>query len=617
MTIVGVAMVLYQLIITQYLFLPFDLSKVLHLGFGLVLVFLSMSKKEQKHWWLIPILTLCAVLITLYFFIFYDDLVMRVGLPTLPDIIVAVAVLLIVLEATRRSFGLVLPIFCLVWVAYAVFGHFLPGALHVPYFSSDQIITKMALDFTGVYGEILGISVSYIFLFIVFGSLMKETGTVKFFEQIGALSGRGFRGGTAVSAISTSALFGMVTGSASSNVVLTGSFTIPAMKRAGFTPDQAGGIEASASTVGQIMPPVMGAAAFLMADFVEKPYAYICWVALLPSLCVYLSMALYAQLQAMKNNISPPTARIDYRQLLRYSYLFILPLFVLVYLLARSYSPNYSVFWTIVLLVVLCMLRKDTRLSPKTWINAMVEGAVMGSGVAVMCAATGIVVSIIIMSGLGIKLPGAIESISGGSTVVILILTMIVTLILGCGMPTTAAYMLVALVVAPALTKNGIPVLTAHFFVFYYACFSLVTPPVAPAAVTASALARSRFFRTGVEATKVSAAAFILPFLMLQCPVLFMEPENAWKGVTDLAGIVILLVLVQVALVGYYLVWCGYKERLFAAAGAGCLMVYLYNGMSSLTVGLTGLVAFFLFTLVQFYKRSRLVKMVSSGSGGL
>jgi TRAP transporter 4TM/12TM fusion protein len=613
--ITGVVMTLYQLVITQILFLPFDLSKVLHLGFGLLLVFLSKAKEEQKYWWLNPVLILCAVLVTLYCCVFYDDLMMRIGLPIPEDIIFAVLLILIVLEATRRAFGLVLPIFCLVWIAYGVFGHFIPGVLHVPYFSAEHIITKMALDFTGVYGQILGISLSYIFLFIVFGALMKATGTIKFFEQIGRLTGRTFRGGTALSAISTSALFGMVTGAASSNVVLTGSFTIPAMKKAGFTPEQAGGVEASASTVGQVMPPVMGAAAFLMADFVEKPYAYICWVAILPALYTFLGMATYVQLQAMKNHISPSIEGVDYGQLIRFSYLFVIPLFALIFLLARGFSPSYAVFWTIVLLVALSMLRKESRLPFKAWMNAVVDGAVMGSGIAVMCATTGIVVSIIIMSGLGIKFPAAIESVSGGSLIVILFLTMLVTLILGCGMPTTAAYMLVALVVAPALTKSGVAILPAHFFVFFYACFSLVTPPVAPAAVTASALARGKFFRTGVEATKVSAAAFILPFFMLRCPVLFLQPENLWKGMADLVGIGLLLVAVEVAAIGYYLGECRNRERLFMGASAGCVAIYLFNGINSLPFGIVGLAIFLSLTGVQFFKRSRFMRIAPSRAG--
>jgi TRAP transporter 4TM/12TM fusion protein len=604
-------MVVYQLLVTQYLFLPYDLSKILHLGFALVLVLLSVQK-NIKDLAVAFVLTLCAAAASAYFLFVFDDLIMRIGLPTKLDVIVAVVLLVTVLEATRRAFGLVLPIFCLVWVVYAFLGYLLPGALHVPYFGAERVITKMALDFTGIYGEILGISYSYIFLFIVFGSLMKETGTVKFFEQVGKMTGRTLRGGTALSAISTSALFGMVTGSASSNVVLTGSFTIPAMKRAGFLPEQAGAFEASASTMGQVMPPVMGAAAFLMANFLEIPYASICWMAVLPSILTYFCMAVYAQLYARKHMIAPFAGKVDYGQLIRFSYLFIVPLFVLIFLLAKGYSPNFAIFWTIVLLVGLCFIRKETRLPFRAWVNAIVEGAVMGSGVAVMCGAIGVVVSIIIMSGLPIKFPAAIESISGGSLIAMLLLTMVTTLILGCGMPTTAAYMLVALIVAPALVKSGLDEVPAHFFVFYYACFSLITPPVAPAAVTASALAKSGFFKTGIEATKISVGAFILPFLMFRCPVLFLKPENFWKGVTDIVGMVLLLVAIQVVLVGNYITVCNLKERLFMAGTTMLLWTYLYRGNNLSILGPVALGAFLLFTAAQYVKAAKASKAMAA-----
>jgi len=605
-TLVSIIMVAYQLLVTQYLFLPYDVSKILHLGFALVLVLLSVRTRTGMDRLGVLVLTIFAAVATAYYVFFFDDLIMRIGLPTKLDIVVAVVLVVAVVEATRRAFGLILPLFCLFWVIYAFFGHFLPeGAFRVPYFGAERILTKMALDFTGIYGAILGISFSYIFLFIVFGSLMKETGTVKFFEQVGKITGSTLRGGTAISAVSTSALFGMVTGAASSNVVLTGSFTIPAMKRAGFSPAQSGAFEASASTVGQVMPPVMGAAAFLMADFLEISYATICWMAVLPSLFTYLCMALYAQLCARKYMLSPPSAAIDYGQLVRFSYLFIVPLFTLIFLLAKGYSPNFAIFWTIFLLVALCFLRKETRLPLRTWMNAVVDGAVMGSGVAVMCGAIGVVVSIIIMSGLPIKLPAAIDAISGGSVIVILVLTMIATIILGCGMPTTAAYMLVALVVAPALTKSGLDAVAAHFFVFYFACFSLVTPPVAPAAVTASALAKSSFFKTGIEATKISVAAFILPFLMFKCPVLFLKPEHFWKGVTDIIGIVLLLIAVQVVLVGSYFTKCTFIERVVMALTSGILWTYLYRGDNLSLLGPLALVGFVLVTAVHGLKAIR------------
>jgi TRAP transporter 4TM/12TM fusion protein len=612
-TVTSIVMVVYQLLVTQYLFLPYDLSKILHLGFALVLVLLSVQK-NIKDLTAAFVLTLCAAAASAYFLFFFDDLIMRIGLPTKLDVIVAVVLVATVLEATRRAFGLVLPIFCLAWIAYAFLGYLLPGALYVPYFGAERIIIKMALDFTGIYGEILGISFSYIFLFIVFGALMKETGTVKFFEQVGKLTGKTLRGGTAISAISTSALFGMVTGSASSNVVLTGSFTIPAMKRAGFSAEEAGGFEASASTMGQVMPPVMGAAAFLMANFLETSYARICWMAVLPSILTYFCMAVHAQFYAQKRMLAPPAETIDYGQLLRFSYLFIVPLFILIFLLAKGYSPNFSIFWTIILLVGLCFVRRETRLPLRTWVKALVEGAVMGSGVAVMCGAIGIVVSIIIMSGVPIKFPAAIESISGGSLILVLFLTMVATLVLGCGMPTTAAYMLVALVIAPALVKSGLDEVAAHFFVFFYACFSLVTPPVAPAAVTASALAKGGFFKTGAAATKISAGAFVLPFLMFRCPVLFLQPENFWKGVTDITGMVLLMVAVQVVLVGKYITVCNLKERLFMTGTTALLWVYLYRGDNLSILGPLALGAFLLFTAAQYVRTAKASRVRAAGT---
>ena len=608
--ILSIVMVIYHLINTQYLIFPSDLSKILHLGFALMITFLSTDRGKNKSL-ISGILIICSIIVTLYYIYFYESLITRIGIPELSDIVIAIILIVVVLEATRRSFGLVLPLFCLFWIVYVFVGHLLPGRLSVPYFSTSHIITKMALDFSGIYGEILGISLNYIFLFIIFGSLMKITGTVKFFEQIGRLTAGKLRGGTAISSISTSALFGMLTGSASSNVVLTGSFTIPAMKKAGFTPEQAASVEASASTLGQVIPPVMGAAAFLMANFLRVPYASICWMAILPAFLTCVSMAFYVQLRAMKNNIAPFIEKVDYFQLLNYSYLFMGPLLVLIVLLAKGFSPNFSIFWTIVLLFFLCLIRKETRPPFKLWIEAIVEGAITGSGIANMCALTGVVVAIIIMSGLGIKLPSAVESISGGSATIILILTLFVTLLLGCGMPTTAAYMLVALIIAPALTKAGIPEIEAHFFVFYYACFSLITPPVAPAVVTASALAKSRFFKTGIEAVKLSSAAFILPFFMLRLPILFLKHENLIQGIIEILFLIIFLLIIQIVGIGYFLVRLSLIERLTFALSGLLIGIYLYSRSILIQSGLIGFAIVILLTILQLKKRKRLLKMNS------
>jgi len=609
MIVIAVVMVLYHLLATQYIFLPYDLHKNVHLAFALVLVFLSLVKKGSGRWFSILGLTVFSIVVTGYVFFFYDDLVMRIGIPTLPDVIMAIILIIIVLEATRRAFGIMLPVFCILFLTYTFLGHYIPGGLHLPYFSVEHIISKMALDFRGIYGVILGISANYIFLFVIFGTLMKSTGTVKFFDQVGRFVGRRFRGGTALSAVSTSALFGMVTGAASSNVVLTGSFTIPAMKQAGYTREQAGAIEASASTVGQVMPPVMGAAAFVMADFTDVPYYQIIRIAAIPAILTYFCMAVYVQLRAKKNNIRPQTAEVDYKQMLRHSYLFFIPLILLIILLMKGYSPNYTIFWTILLLVALSLLRKETRMSLGMWIDTFVEGAVIGSTIAVMCGAIGIVVATIIMSGLGIKIPAVIESVSGGNLTIALILTMFAAVILGLGMPTTAAYILVAFTVAPFLIKAGLGVMSAHFFVFYYAVFSLVTPPVAPAVVTASALAGGNFLKSGVEATKIAIAGFLLPFLMIYCPVLLLQPESLMKGIIDLIMIVIVLIGLQVVLVGYYINECKWQDRLLTAISVALLLVYCYSDNGIFLIGLVG---FFILNFTHIYRRSKLRRLALS-----
>ena len=243
------------------------------------------------------------------------------------------------------------------------------------------------------------------------------------------------------------------------------------------------------------------------------------------------------------------------------------------------------------------------------WIDTFVEGAVIGSTIAVMCGAIGIVVATIIMSGLGIKIPAVIESVSGGNLTIALILTMFAAVILGLGMPTTAAYILVAFTVAPFLIKAGLGVMSAHFFVFYYAVFSLVTPPVAPAVVTASALAGGNFLKSGVEATKIAIAGFLLPFLMIYCPVLLLQPESLMKGIIDLIMIVIVLIGLQVVLVGYYINECKWQDRLLTAISVALLLVYCYSDRGIFLIGLVG---FFLINLIHFYRRSKLRRLALS-----
>jgi len=597
---IAIAMFFYQLLSTQHIFLAYDLHKCVHLGFALLLIFLSLIKTKTRLWPLFLGLAVLSVAITVYTFLFFDDMVIRIGFPTVADVVIGTLLLIAVLEATRRSFGAVLPIFSLAFIAYAFLGNYLPGPLSAPYFSAEHILSKLALDFRGIHGIVLGISVQYIFLFVIFGSIMRAVGAIKFFDQVGRLAGRRLSGGPAISSVASSALVGSVTGSASANILITGAFTIPLMKRAGYTPEQAGAIEAAASTVGQVTPPVMGAAAFVMAYFTGVPYIQLMAIAVLPALLTYFCMGLFCQFQAMKSRLSPMMEEIDYREMLRYSPIFFVPLLVLIVLMVIGYSPMYAIFWSILATGAISFIRKETRLSIKQWVSAITEGTILAARISAMCATIGIVVAIIISTGLGVKFPAAIESLSGGNIVIALVLTMFVSMLLGLGVPTTAAYILVALLVAPFLVNAGVDIVPAHFFVFYYAVFSLVTPPVAPGAVTASVLAQSKFFQTGFIALKVSIAAFLLPFLIIWCPILILQPENPILSVLDITATILILICLQILVVRYYFVNCGWKDMCLALSSIVVLLLYCY---SNNYIFMLGVLPFAILTVIQLKKK--------------
>ncbi len=603
--VVAIAMVLYHLISTQYLLQPTVLFKNTHLGFAFLLVFLVSIRKSPKRWWLWLVLALAALTVTGYIQVYYMDLLRRAGINTVGDMVLAVVLVILCLEATRQAFGLVLPIFICVFIVYFFLGQYLPGPLEASFYNTKHVLLKLVLNFEGgVHGIVLGVSARYIFLFILFGALVQASGAGKFFLQLGRLIGRHFRGGPALAAVVGSALFGSITGSTSANILVTGSFTIPLMKRVGYRPAQAGAIEASASTVGQIMPPVMGATAFVMAEFTETPYVHIIFMALLPALLCYLSMAVYVQLQAMKMNISPLVEEFDAKEMLRHAPLFFVPLFLIIGLLAIGYTPMYAIFWAIVAIVILNLARKETRLSLRGWIQALSDGAILGAKIAVMCAAIGIVVSAIITTGLGLKIPGVVEQLSGGNLLIILVLTAFISILLGMGMPTTAAYILVAFMVAPVLVRLGIPLIAAHFFAFYFAVFSIITPPVAPGAATASVIAGSKFWETAIETTKVAAVGFLVPFMFVFWPTLLGQFQSPLSAVIQLVASIVMIVSLQVGIVGHYMVACSLPHRALSIASLVALFIYCFTG--NYVFLFAGLGAFVALTLLQLTRRRAL-----------
>ena len=553
--IVGVAMAIFHLISAQYLILGGIEFLNTHLGFALLLIFLVAFKNNRRKArpFTIAFLILSVACIT-YVGIFFEDLEIRAGFNTSLDLAVGIILLILVLEATRRAFGWILPMVGLIFVAYSFLGYYVPGGLGGVKMAPSKVVAALSIGLTGVYGQILSISASSIFLFVFFGAVMQASGATGFFEEVGKIIGRRLRSGAAMSAVVTSAMVGTLTGSVGANIVITGSFTIPMMKKIGYKPEQAGAIEAATDVGGQIMPPVMGAAAFAMAGVTGIPYVKIAVAAIVPALLHFLSVGLYCHFQAGRMGVKGRmTEKVDYKELLLRAPLFFIPLFTIVYCMLIGRSLMYSAFWGIVLCILIGLLRKKTRGSIARWVRGFTDGALAGAEIAASCACMGLMMQSLTMTGLGMKLPTLVEMWSGGHVSVALFIVALVSIILGCGVSTLAVYILVAMVSAPLLLKMGIPMLPAHFFVFFYACFSMITPPVGMGAMIASKLAGAKYIPTAVEAVKASLGSFILPVLIIWNPVLLMEPgQSPLQAVLGIIACLGLILSLQVLICNYY-----------------------------------------------------------------
>lgn len=549
---VATLMAMYHLVSTQYLLLGPIPYQNLHLAFALVLVFLTTLRKKPKRWPLILPLILLSLAVTAYVHIFYYDLELRSGFPTATDIIVGVVLLIVVIESTRQAWGMVLPVLAALFIAYSLLGYLLPPPFNVMNLGLEQIISNLGIGMRGMYGSILAISAGYIFLFVVFGSMLNTSGATGFFIEIGKVLGKRCRSGPAMSAVVASGLVGMVTGSVAANVLTIGPFTIPLMKKTGYTPEQAAAIEAAASTGGQIMPPVMGIAAFAMAVFTETPYVKICAMAAIPAVLYYLTCGMYVHLQAVKLGLSPVVEKTDVPELLKRMPLFVIPLAGLVILLARGHSADYCVFWAIVALVALSSIRRKTRPSLRQWLGGLVNGAITAAEIAVSVACIGIVMGVMVSTGLGINIAAAVEAWSGGYLIVALVFTMLVSILLGMGVPTFTSYVFVSIITGPVLIKMGLSMVMAHFFVFYYACLSFVTPPVAIGALIASRLAQANYTKSGLEACKVAFGGFIVPYVIVFYPAITLQRTDMHLVVTGAIALVAGLLAVEIAFVGQF-----------------------------------------------------------------
>ncbi len=458
----------------------------------------------------------------------WDAIALREGAPLPSDIWMGVLMILLVLDGARRSMGWPLPLMAMVAIVYALFGPYFPGLLGHAGFPVSELAPFLYLRTDGIFGVPLGVSASFIFLFVLFGSFLSISGAGQFFIDLAvALTGRSL-GGAGKAAVVASGLMGTVSGSSCANAVTTGAFTIPLMKQAGYSSEFSGAIVAAASTGGQVMPPVMGAAAFVMAQFLGVSYWSIVVAAAVPATLYFISIMAMVHFRAGRKRMTRLSAEElpRARSVLREGWHLLLPIVVLVVFLALGYSPTKAVFWSIVLLVVVSWFGKPQhRMTPPLILRALVEGGLGAVEVAAACACSGIVIGVIGLTGIGLLFSSFVLSLSGGILPFALILTMIGSIILGMGVPTTAQYIITSTLAAPALFQMGVPMMSAHLFCLYFGVLADVTPPVALATYAASGIARSNPLKTGFTALLQAAAGFVVPFMFVYNSYLLLQGD--------------------------------------------------------------------------------------------
>jgi TRAP transporter 4TM/12TM fusion protein len=531
--IVAIGMALFQIYTAQFGLFSALVQRSIHLAFASLLVFLLFpitSRYEDQYPWRLRLvdwgLAVVGVLCLLHLAMTYKSLAIRGGEASQMDLWLGAILILLVLECTRRLMGWALPIITFIAIIYTFFGDRIPGMWgHFP-IDYEQFISYQYLTTEGLFGIPLGVSASFIFVFIMFGAFLVSSGTGDFFIRFSNAMAGHYRGGPAKVAVVSSGFFGTISGSAVANVVSTGSFTIPLMKKIGYRSVFAGAVESVSSTGGQFMPPVMGAGAFIMADMLGIPYLDVVKAAILPGCLYFLALFWMIHMEALKLGLRgisreelPPLL-----QTVRQGGHLMIPAFLLLGFLVLGYSPMKAGLWAIISVWFISGIRKATRMGLRAVLEAMEKGATGCLEVALACACAGIVIGCVTQTGLGLKFSGLIIDAAGGNLILSLIFVMFASIILGMGLTTSAAYILTVILGGPVLIELGVNPLAAHLFVFYYACLSTVTPPVALASFAAAAIAGSKPFATGFESMRLAAVAYLVPFFFV------FSPELIWKG---------------------------------------------------------------------------------------
>lgn len=576
--VLGIVASLYHLY-AAYFYPLFALQhRALHLLFMATMVFLVHTvMKEPRLTWAKVAYTAVFVAMTwagaLYVLINFADVATRAGAYNTTDIVFGVMMLLVVFEAARRGTGWPVVIVAAAFLTYAFAGPYMPTLLAHRGFGLQRTVPFLYLTTEGVFGIPLGVSAKFVLLFILYGAILEKTGAGQFFLDLAMAVAGGTRGGPAKAAIVSSAVMGTMSGSSTANVTTTGTFTIPLMKRIGFKPEVAGGIEASASTFGQILPPVMGAGAFLMAEYIGVPYVRVAVAAAIPALLAFTAMFVQVDFMSAAAGLRglprPDLPRLG--KTLREGGYFLLPLGALFYFLASGYSAERAVFWTILFTVAVVITvgawRGRWKETVRQVVDAFAEGGINSIEVAAICAAAGIIIGVTTMTGLGLRISGIVVDLAAGKLWLAAPLAALASLILGMGIPTTANYVIQATLVAPAFVTMGVPILSAHLFVFYFGVIADVTPPVALAGYAASGIAQSNPFWTGVEGFRIGLAKYVVPFLFLTHPGLLLQ-GGFWNIAAATAAAVVGIIAMSALLQQYWLAPTRWWQTLLLLVGA-------------------------------------------------
>ncbi len=581
---VSVFFALFQLILPIYGFLPIMRTRALHLAFAFIIIFLGgkSGKIEDKNLFKRTIdiaLLLTGVGITLYVFVEYPKIIEQYGVATGNfQVIMGIILILLILEAARRMIKPALPTIVLLFLLYAIFGHLIPGKFSHPKYDIFTLVSTLFLTTGGIWGLLLGVSADVIAIFVFLGAFIVNTGGGTGFMKLSVKAAGKYIGGPAKVSTISSALFGSISGSASANVATTGSFTIPMMKRLGYKPELAAAVEAVASTGGQIMPPIMGAGAFVMAELIETPYIQIALRALVPAILYFFAVGVgihFYSKRAGYKGLSPSEIP-DARETIMASWFFIIPFGVLAFWLFKRYTPQFAAFWATMSTLPLALFSENWKLeikkAPPKIKTAVLTGAKQAALIASITASAQIIIAIIALTGLGVKITSSILSISEGNLFISLILIGITSIILGMEVPTTAAYIVAVVVGGPVLVKFGLPPIAAHLFVFYYAILSAVTPPVCGAVFIASGMAESNWVTTAKQALKLSFAAFILPFIFVYDHGLLLI-GNAFDIITSIIRATLAITLISAGFMGYFRNELGRIKRSLMIT-AGILLIF-------------------------------------------